>query len=155
MGLKNDDSFIKQRLYKQALKFYKKRQGGSILQAFYDTIPIAMFFLLPIFAFILKIFYFNKGRYAHHLVFSFYYFSFLFTAFSIILGANMIWDIPDWIDWLAALSTFIYLYIALIRFYGQGWFLTFIKANMVSFGFLIFVIPLTAIILGLFAFLFY
>lgn len=155
MGLNDDAGAFKRRLYKQGLKFYKNRKGGSLLQSFYDTIPIAMFFLLPIFAFILMIFYFNKGRYAHHLVFSFYYFSFLFTAFSIIVGVNMIWDIPDWIDWLAAMSTFLYLFIALKRFYGQGWFLTFIKANIATFGFLMFVIPLTMMILGLFAFLFY
>lgn len=155
IGLEEDAGAFQQRLFKQGLKFYKNRKGGSLLQSFYDTIPIAMFFLLPIFAFILKVFYFKKGRYAHHLVFSFYYFSFLFTAFSIIVGVNMIWDIPNWIDWLAAISTFIYFLMALKRFYGQGWFLTFIKANLATCTFLLFVIPLTTAILGVFTFLFY
>ena len=44
--------------------------------------------------FILKILYRKKGLYAHHLVFSFYYFSFLFTVFSVIIGVNFIVDIP-------------------------------------------------------------
>ncbi len=155
MGLPDDAGAIKRRLYEQALKFYKSRKGGSILQAFYDTIPIAMFFLLPIFALLLKLFYRKGGSFAHHLVFSFYYFSFLFTAFSIVIGVNFILDIPDWIDALIAISTFIYLLIALKRFYNQGRFKTFFKGSVVTFLFLIFVAPFTAFILGMFAFLFY
>ncbi|PWH82431.1 hypothetical protein DIS18_09255 [Algibacter marinivivus] len=155
MGMDEDAGLIKRQLYKQSLKFYKSRKGGSILQTFYDTIPIAMFFLLPIFAFLLKLFYRKSGLYAHHLVFSFYYFSFLFTVFSLIIGINFIVDIHDSIDWLVAFSTFFYLFLALRRFYQQGKFKTFIKASVVSFLFLLFVAPLTAFILGMFAFLFY
>lgn len=155
MGMADDAGMVKRKLFKQALKFYKSRKGGSILQAFYDTIPIAMFFLLPIFAFILKVLYRKQGLYAHHLVFSFYYFCFLFTVFSLIIGVNFIVDIPDWIDWLVALSTFVYLCVALKRFYQQGVFKTFFKASITSFLFLILVAPLTVIILGLFAFMFH
>lgn len=155
MGMDEDAGLLTRQMYKQALKFYKSRKGGSILQTFYDTIPIAMFFLLPIFALLLKLLYRKQGLYAHHLVFSFYYFSFLFTVFSIIIGVNFIVDIPDWIDWLVAFSAFIYLYVALRRFYGQGKFKTFFKAGITSFLFLLFVAPLTAFILGMFAFLFY
>ena len=155
MGLKEDDGWFKRKLYAQYLKFHVSKDAGSVLKAFYDTIPIALFFLLPIFALILKILYLRKGRYAHHLVFGFYYFSFLFTVFSIIFGINMVWDIPDWIDWLVALSTFIYLLKALKRFYGQGWFLTFLKGSVTTFTFMLIVIPTSAVIIGLFAFLFY
>lgn len=155
MGMEQDAGYIKKRMYKQALKFYKSRSGGSILQAFYDAIPIAMFFLLPIFALFLKLFYRKHGLYAHHLVFSFYYFSFLFTVFSIIIGINFIFDIPDWLDWLLAFSTFVYLYLALRRFYNQSRFKTLVKASVTSILFLIFVAPLTAAVLGMFAFLFY
>ena len=155
LGKDDDAGWFMTKVYAQALKFYKGRDGGSVLKAFYDTVPIALFFLLPIFAFILKVLYFNKGRYAHHLVFSFYYFSFLFTVFSIIFGVNMIWDIPDWIDWLVALSTFVYLFIALKRFYGQGWFLSFFKSSIATFTFLLIVIPIAAVIIFIFSFLFY
>ncbi|MDG5491904.1 DUF3667 domain-containing protein [Psychroserpens sp. SPM9] len=155
MGMEDDDGWITKKFYAQALKFYKSRDGGNILQAFYDTIPIALFFLLPLFALILKILYYNRGRYAHHLVFSFYYFSFLFTVFSFIFGINLFWDIPDWIDWLIAMSTFFYLLIALIRFYRQNWFWSFFKACVASFSFLMVVIPTATIILILFAFMFY
>ena len=66
MGLNDDAGTFKRKLYSQVLKFYKQRNGGSILQVFYDTIPIAMFILLPIFALLLKIFYFKKGSFSHH-----------------------------------------------------------------------------------------
>ncbi|MFI1771306.1 DUF3667 domain-containing protein [Thalassobellus citreus] len=155
MGLRENANWFSKRMYTQALKFYKSRQGGSILQVFYDTVPIAMFFLLPIFAMLLKLFYRKQGVYAHHLVFSFYYFSFLFVVFSIIIGVNFILDIPNWIDLLIAISSFAYLLIALQRFYQQGIFKSFIKGGIISFLFLSFVAPLTVFILGAFAFLSY
>lgn len=155
MGLEEGDGAFKRRLYAQGLKFYKSRKGGSILQAFYDTIPIAMFFLLPIFAFILKLFYRKHGLYAHHLVFSFYYFAFLFTVFSVILIINFIYDFPDWLDFIVMLSTFFYLLLGLKYFYEQGWFKTILKTSLTTFLFLSVVAPLTVIILGVFAFLFY
>ncbi|MGE5944135.1 MAG: hypothetical protein ACM31G_07335, partial [Flavobacteriales bacterium] len=155
MGMKDDAGYFTKRLYSQALKFYKSREGGSILGAFYDTIPIAMFFLLPIFALILMLLYRKKGTYAYHLVFSFYFFAFLFTVFSIIIVVNFIVDIPDGIDWLIAISTFVYFCLALSRFYNQGKFKSFIKGSIASFLFLSFVAPSAAMILILFAFLFY
>ena len=84
MGLNEDDNWFKTRIYKQALKFQKTKKGGSILQSFYDSIPLALFILLPIFAMILKLFFWRRGTFAHHLVFSFYYYSFLFICLYII-----------------------------------------------------------------------
>ncbi|TYA59095.1 DUF3667 domain-containing protein [Formosa maritima] len=155
MGLEKDDSKFTRRLYAQMLKFYKKRDGGSLLKAFYDSIPLAMFILLPIFALLLKIFYWKRGTFAHHLVFAFYFFSYLFMLFSIIIAINFIWDIPDWIDWLIIWSSFFYLYLALKRFYQQGWFVSFIKCSVVSFTFLLMVLPFAAIIVGFATFMFY
>jgi len=156
MGMDDDDGYFTRRLYAQALKFFKNRSGGSILQAFYDSIPIAMFILLPIFAFILKLLYYRKGRFAHHLVFSFYFFSFLFTVFSVLMLCNFIWDnFPGWIMTLVMLSTFFYLFIAVKRFYGQGWFLSFFKSSVTTFVFLMFVIPFATGIMALMALLTY
>ncbi len=142
MGMKEDAGKWTQRFFKQALKFYKKR-GGGILGVFYDTVPIAMFILLPIFALLLKLFFFKRGRYSHHLVFSFYFFSFLFMVFSLVLLVNYIVDIPVWIDTLVVFSTFIYLFLALKHFYGHGYIYSFIKSNLIVFiYFFIFVIPI-------------
>ncbi len=156
MGMKQTDGFVKKRFYQQSLKFIKTKSGGSVLQMFYDSIPIAMFILLPIFAFILKIFYFNKGPFAYHLVFSFYFFSFLFMVFSMLVAASLIWTgFPGWITFLVMFSTFFYLFFGVKRFYGQGYLLSFIKSNVITFFFLSLVIPFAAVIMGLMAFLFY
>ncbi|RLD28604.1 MAG: hypothetical protein DRI75_06150 [Bacteroidetes bacterium] len=155
IGMSDDAGYFAKKFYSQILKFYKSRDGGSILQSFYDTIPLALFILLPIFAFLLKLLFYRKGPFSHHLVFSFYFFSFLFTVFAIILGVNYIWEVPDSIDTLLILSTFFYLFFAIKRFYGQGWFLSFFKTCVTTFVYLIFVAPIAFVfILGI-AFLFY
>jgi hypothetical protein len=156
MGMSDDAGFFTRKFYAQMLKFYKDRGIGAIIQTFYDSIPLAMFFLLPIFAFILKIFYFRRGRFSHHLVFSFYFFSFLFTVFSILTLANLIWDtFPGSITTLIIFSTYFYFFLAVKHFYRQGWFLSFFKTGIVTFTFFAFVIPLAAVIMGLMAFFFY
>ena len=155
MGLEDNPSWFKRKFYQQALKFYKQRNGGQIFQAAYDTIPISLFILLPIFAFILKLLFYKRGRYAHHLVFSFYFFSFLFTVFSIQLVVNYFWNVPTGIDVFLVLSTIFYLFIAIKRFYKQGWFLSFIKTGLATFIYFSFVIPIAIIIVGLAGFLFY
>lgn len=155
MGMGDNPGYFTRKYYEQGLKFYKQRSGGQILQAAYDAIPISMFVLLPIFALILKLLFIKRGTYSHHLVFSFYFFSFLFTVFSIILIVNYIWDVPDWIDFLLIMSTYFYLLLAIKRFYRQGWFLSFFKSSFVSFVYLLLVIPIAIVIIGLVGFLLY
>jgi len=155
MGMNDDAGYIKRKFYTQMLKFYKQRSGGRLFQAAYDTIPISMFILLPIFAFILKLLFYRRGSYAHHLVFSFYFFSFLFTVFSILLVINYFLDIPDWVDVLLILSTYLYLFLAIKRFYKQGWILSLFKTGVATFVYLLFVIPIAIVIVVLLGFLFY
>ncbi|WOD43398.1 DUF3667 domain-containing protein [Hwangdonia lutea] len=155
MGMSDDAGAIKRKFYEQSLKFYKQRNGGQIMQAAIDTIPISLFVLLPIFALILKLLFFNRGVYAHHLVFSFYFFSFLFTVFSILLIINYLWDLPDWIDFLITLSTYFYLLLAIKHFYKQGWFLSLFKSGLATFIYLMMVIPVAMVIIIFVGFLFY
>lgn len=155
MGLSDNAGAFERRIYAQMLKFYQKRDGGSLLDAIRDSIPLAMFFLLPLFALFLKLFYWRRGRFAHHLVFSFYFFSFLFTVFSLIICVNFIWDIPNWIDWLIAMSTFFYFFMAAKRFYEQGWILSFFKTSVIAFTFLMMVLPVAAFFVAFATFLYY
>lgn len=155
IGLDEESGWFERMFIKQMLKFHKQ-EGGGIVQAISDTIPIAMFFLLPIFALILKVFYWKRGRYSHHLVFSFYYFSFLFVVIGFIFGINyFLYDIPDWIDWLVILSTFIYLWISMKNFYQQGYFVTLLKAGMSTFIYMLFIVPMALAIILTASFLFY
>jgi hypothetical protein len=88
------------------------------------------------------LFYWRKGSFSHHLVFSFYYFSFLFIILSILLGVNrFIWDIPDFLKILIILYTLLYLWLSQKHFYGQGYFVTFIKSGIISFIYMLLIIP--------------
>lgn len=140
MGKKEDTGVFITKVYTQLLKLYEQR-GGGILQALYDTIPIAMFFMLPLFALLLKLFYWRRGTFAHHIVFSFYFFTFLFTTFCVLLLANTFLDIPIWINVLIFLSFIIYLMLALRRFYESNWLVSFFKANFISFMYMLIVLP--------------
>ncbi|MDO6759395.1 DUF3667 domain-containing protein [Tamlana sp. 2_MG-2023] len=155
MGMSDNPGYFEKRFYTQALRFYETRRGGSVLQTFYDAIPIAMFFLLPVFAFILKSFYFKRGLYAEYLVFSFYYFSFIFTVLGLMLLIYFMFDVPSWVDQFCYLTLFVYLLIAIKNFYKQRWLTTLLKTFAVTFIFLSIVIPITVVILSVFAFLFY
>lgn len=154
MGMTDDATAFDRKVYEQTLKIYK-RKGSGVLQAFYDTIPITMFFLLPVFAMILKLFYYRKGPFSHHLVFSFYYFSFLFFVFGILIGLGLIWEIPAWIINLVLFSTFLYLILGTRNFYGQGYLLSIFKSGLAATLFFVLVIPFTVLIMFLVAFLFY
>jgi len=154
MGMADDSGFLKRRFYLQMLKF-QKNSGGGILQAFFDSIPIALFFLLPIFAFILKIFYWKRGSFPHHLVFSFYYFSYLFMVMAIVMLVNLFWKTPNWVNGIVTALAYIYLLIAVKQFYKQGYFISFIKTGMVTFIYLIFVLPIALAVMLTASFLFY
>ncbi|HEY5688132.1 MAG TPA: DUF3667 domain-containing protein [Yeosuana sp.] len=155
MGMKEDANWLTRRLYTQVLKFQTNKKGGTILQTFYDSVPIALFILLPIFAMILKLFFWRRGSFAHHLVFSFYYYSFLFTVFTIILAAKFIWQIPDGLIWGIVVSTFFYLFLAIKHFYKQSYFASFFKTGLVTFVYMIFVLPIAIGVMFAAAFMFY
>ncbi|WP_299116999.1 DUF3667 domain-containing protein [uncultured Winogradskyella sp.] len=151
MGMSDDAGFFEKRIFAGFLNLMKGSGAGSVIQRAVDAVPIAMFILLPLFALLLKLFYYKRGRYSHHLVFSFYFFSFLFTLFSLLLCIDLfIIPIPGWISWLLILSTFFYFYVALLNFYRRNWFFTFVKCSIITFVFMLMVIPTTGVLLALF-----
>jgi hypothetical protein len=154
MGMKEGANAFSRRFYEQMLKFYEK-QGGGILQVLYDTIPIAMFLLLPLFALFLKIFYWKPATFAHHLVFSFYFFTFIFATFCAILLVNKVWQIPIAIEVLICFSFVIYLMFALRNFYRSSWKGAFFKANTIAFLYMLIIVPVGATGIILVAFMLY
>ena len=143
MGLKADDGVFTNRVYYQLLKLYEQRAGG-ILKTLYDTIPIAMFVMLPLFAILLKLFYWGRGTFAHHMVFSFYFFTFLFTTFCVLILVNKVWDIPLGLEILVWLSFLFYLMLALRNFYRSSWIGAFFKSGFISFFYMLFILPIAA-----------
>ena len=155
IGVKEDSGFFAKTFGKQVIKFHKQ-QGGGIVQAFFDSVPIALFFLLPIFAFILKLLYWRKGRFSYHLVFSFYYFTFLFIILGILIGVNSFaWEMPGWLVWLILTYCFIYLWLSMRYFYKQGYFVTFFKAGLSTFIYMLMIMPFALGIIIAASFFFY
>ncbi|NER09012.1 Protein of unknown function [Muriicola jejuensis] len=154
MGMKEDASLLNRRIYEQVYKLYVQR-GGGILQTFFNTIPIAMFLLMPIFALLLKIFYWRRGNFAHHMVFSFYFFTFLFTAFCILFLANKLFDVPTWLEVIITLSYLVYLMVALRNFYRSSWIGAFFKANVISFMYMLLILPVATAGIIFMAFMLY
>ena len=155
MGMDADAGFLTRQYYKQSLKFYKNHEAGSIYKQFMDSIPITLFFLLPIFAILLRLFYYKRKIYVNHLVFSFYYFAFIFFVFSGIMIINYIYDIPDYLDVLAILSCFVYLVVAIKKYYNKNWLGTFFKTSLLTLTYFILVIPVATIITLIISFLFF
>ena len=154
MGLKEDAGVFATKVYSQLLKMYEQRAGG-ILQTLYDTIPVAMFVMLPLFAILLKVFYWKRGTFAHHMVFSFYFFTFLFTTFSIMILANKVVDIPPALEFLILMSILVYLMLALRNFYRSSWAGSFFKSGVISFAYMLFILPIAAAGVIFVAFLLY
>lgn len=85
--------------------------------------PTAMFLLLPIFAAFLKLLYIRRKRfYVDHFVFGLHTHAFAFVLFTIMLLASTTWVSIGALAWLA-----LYVYLAMKRFYAQGWIKTLIK----------------------------
>lgn len=154
MGMGKNPGAFKERFYTQLLKFYEKR-GGGILQALYDTIPIAMFLMLPLFAVLLKIFYWKRATFAHHMVFSFYFFTFIFAALSTLILINFVIDIPFGLEFLIWFSFVFYLVIALRNFYKSSWFGSFAKAGAISFIYTLLIVPIAILGIALVSFMLY
>ena len=90
---------------------------GESLQA---NIPKMIFFLLPVFALILKLLYVRRDFfYSEHLVFTVFFYDFLFLVG--VLG--LLFSLVSWLEWI---NFFIFLYInfylykAMRRVYGQS-----------------------------------
>ena len=129
-----------------------------VVQSAVARVPNAMFVLLPMFAFLLKLLYARRGRYyGEHLVFAFHVHAFWFGCFTLalVLGA-LIGDVPgirivsegDGASaggWRGAVSSAVaggigvglplYTVLALRRVYGQGWGKTLVKAWALSWSY--------------------
>lgn len=146
LGVTKSISPFERKIYIQLIKLYKKKASG-LLQSFFDMIPIVIFFLLPIFALLLKLFYWKSGGFAYHLVFSFYYFSFLFIVFNLNIITNLFMEVPIWLSIAIILSTYFYLVQSIRKFYVKKIFATLIKTGLILFIFSLFIIPLSAVVM--------
>jgi hypothetical protein len=106
----------------------------SFVEIFLHKMPYLLFISLPVFALILKLLYVRRRQffYADHTIFSIHHYilSFILLLCIFLLGAART---EPGFHWLRAIEVGliiiwpIHLYIAMLHFYKQGWFKTFIK----------------------------
>ncbi len=106
------------------------RNPWDFVESLIDRGPYAMFLMLPIFAFLLKIFYIRRGRlYVEHMIFSLHVHAFAFFAFT--LGIFLNQSSVGWMNtaavWVEA-SPLLYLVLAMGHVYDQGLIKSIVKA---------------------------
>jgi hypothetical protein len=115
----------------------KKEFFNKLTETFLHNIPKALFFLLPVFAFFLKILYFRKKQfyYVDHAILSLHYFSLIFI---LLILSNYILDAvfgTGIFTFLAFVWMSAYMLIAMKRLYGERWGRTIFK--FITLGFLL------------------
>lgn len=113
---------------------------ASLNEYLMRQIPLIIFFILPIYAFLLKLFFWRKGLYITHLIHSIHLHSFLFF----ILGWTWIFSllIEDFEDYggpICMILTFVYAVISFKKVYGIriGW--SIFRATLLGFIYTFFV----------------
>lgn len=108
------------------------RSPEQAIAKIFKSLSWAFFILLPLFAFILSLFYArHKYNYIRHLIFSIHFHSFLFIVFIIIVSLVMIFPtLPNFVVLVLLLCIPIYFFLALKKFYNQGW----LKSVLKFFG---------------------
>jgi hypothetical protein len=151
------DNWIERSLEKRTIELnerYKddvKKMGLDFMKMFMDNFSKVLFWLLPIFALLLKMLYARRDfYYSEHLVFTIYYYNFFYLAGSLQMLVNRV----PWLTWagdLMAFWIFFYLLFAMKRMYNQRWGKTIFK--FLSFSFLFAICLLIGITISGFAIL--
>ena len=128
------DGWFAKKFYKKLLFFNKKakEKDGSVvkglIESFKDNMPTVITLLIPFAAFFLQILYYRRGLYfVEHLVLTLHIHSAAFFYLSSTeLLLTVIPFLNDYSD-ILKLINFSYAYLAMKRFYEQGYFKTFLK----------------------------
>jgi hypothetical protein len=135
-----DSSWLLRPLYATLVKL--ETDPAALNGPLTEWMPRVLFFLLPVFALLLALFYVRKRRqfyFVDHLVFSLNYHSFLFVA---LLAAAVLAQFLSGgaVGALLFFAVAAYLLLAMKRSYGQGWLITSAKFFGVFFIYLFFIL---------------
>jgi hypothetical protein len=98
-------------------------------------IPRALFLLMPLYALLLALFYWRQRKdyyFVDHLIFSLGIHTFLFIVLMVDAGLAQVMSGEN-IGLLTVLALAVYIFIAMKRFYAQGWTITAAKYLVISF----------------------
>ena len=111
--------------------------------------PRVMFMLIPVFAFLLKIFYRKSGKYyVHHLVFSLHFQSFLFLLLFLLLPLSNAFE--NLTDKIVIIAAPVYLFMSMRRVYAETFMSTLLKCLTLSVSYLfIFTVAMISMIISI------
>ena len=103
-----------------------REAAETLVGTFFNWVPTLMFILLPVFAGVLKLLYIRRRRYyAEHFVFLLHVHSMVFVLATLMLFLRE--RVTGWLEVVLLAWILVYIYLAMKRVYGQGWFKTFVK----------------------------
>lgn len=149
---KQRDDLLGRLLTRKEIVYQQNHHGGEsqftadLAGNLVANFPKAIFFLLPVFAFILRLFYLRKNiYYSEHLVLSVTCYNFYYLIFSVTLLLEWITGFY-WLQFIANLWLMGYFYMSMRRVYGQsaGW--TILK--FFSFGVLFSICAMAAMMIN-------
>ncbi|HZV71954.1 MAG TPA: DUF3667 domain-containing protein [Saprospiraceae bacterium] len=128
-------NWLEKRADQRKEEWDKKHEGdqNSVFLDFMGVVlhklPQLLFLSMPFFAFFLKLLYFRKRRnYVEHFIFSIYFFAYMFVVLAAFLliqnipaGNKLLMNIAFYINGALMLYLFIYLMLAMKRFYHDRW----------------------------------
>ena len=110
-----------------------------------------MIVLLPVFAIILRVFYWGKNhRLIKQLVFSLHFHSYIFLILAFLIIAQKVWGTAA-SSWMFLAAVPLYLFLGLRTASQQGWIRTFFKFFLISLVYVILmsITVTTAVLMGL------
>ena len=114
-----------------------KKFGQDFTNSFKSNFSTVLFYLLPVFALLLKLLYVRRDFfYSEHLVFSIYYYNFVYLAGSIYMLINLIPGM-GWLATIIILWIIADLLIGMKRMYKQSWRKSVLKYFVFVFLFMI------------------
>jgi hypothetical protein len=121
------DGWFRHLLVKRQIEINRKYReddkefNAKFSESYMGNISKIFFWLLPVFALILKLLYVRRDFfYSEHLVFSIYYYDFFFLAGSLYMLVDLI-PIVGSLSWLIIIYIFIYLLLGMKNLYHQSW----------------------------------
>jgi hypothetical protein len=156
--------FERQFAYKQIAinqKYHNNMQEitSAFTHSLVHSIPQMLFISLPLFAFILRILYVRRRKefyYVSHGIFAVHLYIFIFIALLVVLSLGKLDDVVHSgllraLGSLLVIGMIVYVYLAMKKFYHQGWLKTFFKFLLTGLG-LVIVIPLLFCVFIFFSF---
>ena len=130
-----------------------RAENQVVISQLLKNLPLMMIFILPIFAFVLKLIYMRRNQYyITHLILALHLHSFAYVVYGFAFVAAMYW-LPDgaggWAVFISFILVSTHSYLSFLKVYQQGWFKTLIKFNFIGF------VYFWLLILGLFAEIFF